>query len=104
VRGAALRDNELAEQTGTVYLSNAGCYFQTGSKLLKARPIGSCCAKTVLADNHSVACGLVINLADQVMCGLNFKPFQSMLPELRSVNITSPPDRVTRTASRKSCC
>src|SRR6202022_1171822 len=33
------RDNELTEQTGTVYLSNAGYNFQTGSKLLKTRPI-----------------------------------------------------------------
>ena len=79
------RNDELTEQTGTVYLSNAGCDFQTGSKLLKTPPIRRCCAKAVLADNHSVACGLVVDLADQVVCGLNFKPFQSMLPELRSV-------------------
>jgi len=79
------RDNELTEQTGTVYLSNAGYNVQTGSKLLETPPVHSCCTKTVLADNYSVASGLVIDLADQVVCGLNFKPFQSMLPELRSV-------------------
>ena len=79
------RDNALTEETGIIYLSNAGYNFQTGSKPLKARPVRSCCAKTVLADNHSVAGSLVIDLADQVVCGLNFKPFQSMLPELRSV-------------------
>ena len=35
--------------------------------------------------NCSVACGLVVDLADQVVRGLNFKPLQSMLPELSSV-------------------
>src|SRR5437870_5385578 len=50
------RDNELTEQTGTVYLSNAGYNFQTGGKFFKTPPIRSCCARTVLADNHSVAC------------------------------------------------
>ena len=80
-----LRDNELAEKTGIVHFSNAGCNFQTGSKRLETRPIRSCCAKTVLADNRSVACSLVVDLADQAVCGLNFKPFQSMFPELGSV-------------------
>jgi len=71
------RDNELTEQTGTVYFSNAGCNVQTCGKLLKIRSIRSCCAKTVPADNGSVACSLVVDLADQVVCRLNFRPFQS---------------------------
>src|SRR5205823_5729876 len=84
-RNQCSRDNELTEQTGAVYLSNARYNVQTGIKLLETLPIHSCCAKTVFTDNGSVACSLVVDLADQMACGLNFKPFQSMLPELRSV-------------------
>jgi hypothetical protein len=65
--GAALRDNELTEDTGIVHVSNARCNCQTGSKFLKTCRIRSCCAKTVLAHNHSVAWGLVqgtVNLTE----------------------------------------
>jgi hypothetical protein len=44
------RDNEVTEQTGTVYVCYAGYNSKTGSKLLETRPIRSSCAKTVPAE------------------------------------------------------
>jgi len=38
-------------------------------------------AKTALADDDTIARGLIVNSADESVCGLNFKPPPAICPE-----------------------
>lgn len=59
-----LRDDDFTEQAGIVHFGDTRRNSETGSELLKGRLVRSCGTEAVLADNHPVSCGVVINLTD----------------------------------------
>jgi hypothetical protein len=76
-----LRDRDLAKEAGAVYFENVRGKTKDSRQAPKACGIYGCRAKTVFADDDTIARGLIVNSAYESVCGLNFKPPQAIRPE-----------------------
>jgi hypothetical protein len=77
----ALRDRDLAKEAGAVDFDNVRGQTQDSRQPSRACSIYGRGAKTVSADDDTIACRLVVNSAYQPVRGLNSKPPQAIRPE-----------------------